>query len=405
MPHAKSGSGSGSPLIEERVAWGTDAYVAADDAASALAQTRRAGAAVDHADTRELVAAVADALLDLSFKTWDFGDSVAFEALIAASDGLGDERWARFAHGYGRAWATRATPFVRLDCTVPGRALVGIATRFRDPQLLGRLRELADYLLTRPTLGGVFETWERSPLLAPYSGVELPDAEQRLLDDPPPGVFVDCLHFDPPYLVALGRATGIGSYVAAGVEQALGYQRLLQTPDGLYDHFALRGASASFGPGWGRGQGWAALGLLEVIEDTEGAPEGVPEGARDQLIDSVRRLLERMVELQREDGHWDAVVDDPTSGDEYSTAGFMAWAIASALRLGIVDGDVMHTAADAARAAVLRSLDADRQLREVSAAVYASTEPTHYGRVPRGYVVPWGQGPALLGLISSVGPT
>ena len=60
----------------------------------------------------------------------------------------------------------------------------------------------------------------------------------------------------------------------------------------------------------------------------------------------------------------------------------------------------MSEARDRARSAILASLDDRGQLREVSAAVYASTEPTHYGRVPRGYVVPWGQGPALLALVA-----
>lgn len=382
------------------VAWGVDSYDAADDAAVALVNTRRAGPAAPHPEGRELVTSVADALIDLQFTTWGFGDSVAFEALIAASDALGDERWARFAQGWGRAWATRSRPFARLDCTAPGRALVGLAVRYDDAQLLGACRDLADYLMLRPALDGVYETWDESPLLAPYSEVVLSPREQQLLDSPPPGVFVDCLHFDPPFLVALGRATGEEHYVLAGVEQALGYIRLLQGPGGLFDHFALRGEPGSFGPGWGRGQGWAILGLLEVLEGLRGYEGALPEGAVATIASSAGRLLRAMLELQRADGHWFAVVTDPSSGDEFSTAGFMAWAIARALELEVVEGEAMSRALGAARAAVLASLDADGQLREVSAAVYASTEPSHYGRVPRGYVVPWGQGPALLALIA-----
>lgn len=384
----------------DSVAWGVDQYIASDDAASALVDTRRAGPATAQEDTMQLAASVADALIDLGFKTWDFGDSVAFEALIAASDALGDERWVRFAHGYGRAWTTRSRPFARLDCTVPGRALVGIATRFHDAQLLETLRELADYLMSRPTLDGVFETWESSPLLAPYSEVVLDAHDQALLDNPPAGVFVDCLHFDPPFLTALGVAVGEQRYLDAGIEQALGYIRQLQQPDGLFDHFTLRGEPGSFGPGWGRGQGWAILGLLEVAESIDAAGRVVDGAARAVVVAAARELLHRMLELQRPDGHWFAVVTDPESGDEYSTAGFMAYAIGVALHLGIVEGEAMVSAMVAARRAILGSLDDRGQLREVSAAVYASTEPSHYGRVPRGYVVPWGQGPALLALVA-----
>lgn len=385
-----------------QVAWGSRAYVAATDARDALAGTRRAGPAAEHTDPAATATAVADALLLLQLKTWDFGDSVAFEAMLAATEELADERWGRFAQGYGRAWATRAEPFVRLDCTVPGRALVRVAQRYGDAQLLVRLQGLADYLQARPLLHGVFETWQRSPLLAPYGEVPLDAAGAALLDDPPPGVFVDCLHFDPPFLVALGCALHRDDLVAAGVEQALGYVDLLQQPDGLFDHFVLAGTDGSFGPGWGRGQGWAALGLLEVLEDLREHPGAVSAAAQERLRASARRLLERMVELQRDDGHWWAVVSEPRSGDESSTAGFFAWALHLALRLGVVDGEGAERALRSARAAVLASLDEQAQLREVSAAVYASTEPSHYWHVPRGYVVPWGQGPALLGLLAAV---
>ncbi len=381
------------------VAWGSDPYEASGHAARALRETRRAGPASPQIDSPGLAASVADALIDLRFKTWDFGDSVAFEALVAASGVLADERWVRFAHGYGRAWTTRSQPFVRLDCTVPGRALVQIAERFADRQLMTTLSELADYLMERPTLNGVYETWERSPLLAPYSNVSLGEREQQLLEDPPPGVFIDCLHFDPPFLTALGVALNDRRYFDAGITQAMGYLTLLQQPNGLFDHFVLRGESGSFGPGWGRGQGWAILGLLEVVESIELMPSDY-ERYRLAISAAAVKLLNTMIGLQRPDGHWFAVVTDPGSGDEFSTAGFMAHAIALALRLRIVDGSAMRSGLARSRRAILDSLDEHAQLREVSAAVYASTEPSHYGRVPRGYVVPWGQGPALLALLA-----
>ena len=384
------------------VAWGADEYVAEQDAAAALRDTRRAGPAVQHVDGPALAARVADALVHLQFKTWDFGDSVAFEALIAASARLGDERWARFAQGWGRAWATRSLPYARLDCTVPGRALALLAERYDDAQLLSALRGLAAYLRGRRTLDGVYETWNVSPLLQPYGDAPTTELDRALLADPPPGVFVDCLHFDPPFFTSLGRIAGDDELVADGVEQALGYVRLLQRGDGLFDHFVLRGVEGSYGPGWGRGQGWAALGLLETVRELRALGTGRYREQERALSDSVARLLERMAALQRHDGHWEVVVDRAGSGDEFSTAGFMAHAMAEAIEMGIGDPAVLGSAGAAAREAVLRSLDGDGQLREVSAAVYASTAPDHYAAVPRGYVVPWGQGPALLALVAQL---
>lgn len=386
------------------VAWGVDAYAADTHAASALAETRRAGEPARHEDTPELARRVAAALVRLQFRTWDFGDSVAFEALITASARLGDDRWQAFAHGWGRSWATRSRPFARLDCTVPGRALALLAERHGDDQLRAALMSLADFLRERTTLAGVYETWDSAPLLIPYGDAPTSALDRELLASPPPGVFVDCLHFDPPFFAALGRITGDDTLVADGIAQALGYMRLLQRGDGLYDHFVLRGQPGSFGPGWGRGQGWAALGLLEVVAELRAwrlqREDDRFVDAERTLAASAALLLTRMAELQRPDGHWEVVVDRPGSGDEYSTAGFMAHAMHEAVRLGIGDADVLASASRAAREAVLSSLDDRGQLREVSAAVYASTVPAHYAAVPRGYVVPWGQGPALLALLA-----
>lgn len=381
------------------VAWGVD-YVADEHADEALRNSPRSGAAVAHEDTPALAEKVADALLRLPFRTWDFGDSVAFEALLCASERLRLDRWERFAHGWGRAWATRSRPFARLDCTVPGRALTLLAERLDDRILLAALTDLAAFLRKRPTFTGVYETWEASPLLAPYGDPPMTERDRSLLADPPSGVFVDCLHFDPPFFAALGRVTANDELIQDAVAQALGYVGLLQRADGLFDHFALGGEPETFGPGWGRGQGWAALGLLEVIAELDRLGDERFAARRGELAASVDRLLTRMTQLQRPDGHWEVVVDRPGTGDENSTAAFMAWAMSEAVHAGIGDASRLAPAAHAARSAVVQSLDADAQLRGVSAAVYASTVPAHYAAVPRGYVVPWGQGPALLALLS-----
>jgi unsaturated rhamnogalacturonyl hydrolase len=348
---------------------------------------------------------MADGLMNLPYETWNFGDSVAFEALLAASTELDDPRYASFARGWMRSWATRAKPYRRLDCTAPGLAMVLAAQRFDDGMLLTAATELADYLMTRPQIAGVYATWDRSPLLAPYGPGTLHGRFAALLADPPPGVFVDCLHFDPGYLVALGAATGIEKYWRAGLDQADGYVRLLQVDGGLFEHFVLAGEPGTFGPGWGRGQGWALLGLLDVIEGARGIDV---DAAASALVDGLGaaavRLVEAMCDVQGRDGHWSAVVTDPGSGRESSTAAFMAVGFHRAIELGLLPADrvaAVRRAGDAAVQATRAAIDPDGTLTDVSAAVWACTEASHYSHVPRGFLVPWGQGPALLALGSA----
>jgi unsaturated rhamnogalacturonyl hydrolase len=108
-----------------------------------------------------------------------------------------------------------------------------------------------------------------------------------------------------------------------------------------------------------------------------------------------------MVELQRDDGHWYAVVDHPSSGDEYSTTAFMAYGMARALRMGLVSGSVFVNSVERARSAVLGSISTEGRLEKVSAAVMACTEASHYYYVPTDFLVPWGQGPAALAVIEA----
>ena len=335
---------------------------------------------------------VADHLLLLPYRTWNFGDSVAFEGMVAASTVLADDRWLQFARGFTRGWATRAEPYVRLDCTAPGLAMMQIYRATQDPLVLHGALGLAHYLVKRPRIEGVFATWEQAPLQQPYGPEHLSSQEEALLANPPAGVFIDCLHFDPPFLVALGAASGEPALVEEGARQAIGYVRLLQSERGLFDHFVLDGSPRTYGPGWGRGQGWALLGLLDVVDELP-----TDHGCRRELAAAAARLIAAMIGLQRDDGHWYAVVDDPASGDETSTAAFMAAGMLRAANSSI-SGDDARAASHRALEAALESTGKDGTLAGVSAAVNACTNPSHYAHVPRGFVVPWGQGPLALAL-------
>jgi unsaturated rhamnogalacturonyl hydrolase len=358
---------------------------------------------------RTVAALIAPTLTGLGYETWNFGDSVGFEALLASSGLLDDERWATFGWGWARAWASRAKPFVRQDCTAPGLAITELARRFDDAVLLGAAVELAEYLLTRPLLHGVYQTSVHAPLQQPCGAGRLAAAGARLLNDPPAGVFVDCLHFDPPFFAALAVATGKRKFAAAALTQALGYCAALGRDDGLFDHFVLEGVDGRFGQGWGRGQGWALLGLLDVVEQLgllADVLDATQAAAVQQLSAAAAGLVAAMVKLQRPDGHWSIVITDPTSGDEFSTAAFMAAGLYRGLRLGVVGSERAadtERAADAAYAAMWSAVDASGTLTMVSAAVNACTEASHYAHVPTGFRVPWGQGPVVLAAAARAG--
>lgn len=345
----------------------------------------------DHADVRERLRAAADELSRYAFQTWHFGDSVGFEGLLAASDLLGDARYEGYVHGAIKAWIPRAVPFVELDATAPGHAFCLAYERTGDQAILDAARRLAEFLTSRRTYRGAYISLERAPLLEPYGGSSLSAAERELLDDPGAGVFVDCLHFDAPFLAHLGRITGDATLVDAGAAQARAMVELFQNVEtGVFSHFVLERTGKTYGYGWSRGQGWALHGMLDVLEHL---PPGHAE--RKTLMNACVRLADALVDSQHASGHWPALVQEPETFLETSAACFAAAGFARGVELGVLDTRVL-SAADRAWSAALGELDAAGRLAGVSAAVWACTDLSHYGHVPTGFQVPWGQGPLLL---------
>jgi unsaturated rhamnogalacturonyl hydrolase len=336
---------------------------------------------------------VGQTLLSLPYKNWNFGDSVGFEGIIETGKLLNQPTYEAFAYGWMRSWASRPEPFRRLDCTAPGYAMVEIATKHHDKAILDSLSLLANYLTSRPKDRGIFDVWESLCLMTPYGGEELPEFEAQLLANPPGGSCVDCMHFDPPFFTALGKEIGNRELVDIGVDQAINYINELQTENGIFDHFFLTGVPGAWAPGWGRGQGWALLGMLDVLKSIDSDHPG-----RAVILESTRKLITSMIELQRLDGRWWCVVHSEVSGEEGSTAAFMATGFARAIKLGIVDASETLPAMRNALAGAIDDTDSNGQLKNVTAAVYASTRQSHYEFTPRGFSVPWGQGPLALAI-------
>ena len=336
----------------------------------------------------------AERLVRYPFRPWFYGDSIGFEGLVAASRLLDDARYAGFASDFLRDWALSGGPPGPDDNTAPGRVLCGLAEGTSDAALETAALGLAHDLTARRRVHGTAVTFEdaRRSLREPYGELALSEADRELLRDPGAGVYVDCLHFDPPFYASLQRLTREEAWGERAVEEALGYCRLLQDrPSGLFHHFWLERSGRAYGLGWGRGQGWALLGLLDVLE---GRPPGSP--GRGDLEAATLALLEAMLRTQRRDGSWDAVAGAAESGDETSTAAFMAVAFLRAARLDIGDVRGLRRAALRGWRATLVALDDTGLLSGVSAAVYSSTMDEHYHHVPLGFDVPWGQGPLLV---------
>jgi rhamnogalacturonyl hydrolase YesR len=316
-----------------------------------------------------LVDAVARTTRTYPYRLWGFGESIAMEALLAS--GGSAERFAaelltRWAHSAG---SLGADPLAHV---APGVPLLDVYARCADPRLLERAIELAQVL--QATQRGAHGARLHRPDLAGWQHT----------------VWVDCMHLDAPFLVRLAQVSGDARWSRLAVDLLLAHARVLQDArTGLFSHGFDDGPGRPNGLFWGRGQGWALLGLVDtatrVPEQTE---------IRDRVRAQVGGLAATELELH---GRWHTVVDCAETYLEPSVSAFVALGVGRALRAGLVGSEYRALAARAL-AATRSGLDARGALSGVSDATPVGRDATHYGGRPRG-VFPWGQGPALLALL------
>lgn len=339
-----------------------------------------------------LIGEVADRLVEHAFEGWFYGDSIGFEGLVAASDATGIARYKDFAHGFFRAWGTRRTPWQPDDNTAPGHVMCDVVERTGDVVLREAVLDLARHLKARRHVGAVSVTFEDTlrSLRQPYGGVALSPEDQALMKDPGPGIWLDCMHFDPPFFAHLERLAPGEGWAEAAVAEILGCRDLLLNREtGLYRHYWLERTGEARIDGWGRGQGWALLGLLDVA-----AFVGETGGANEVRAEALR-LARRMLEAQLDDGHWHCMVHEPRSGSESSTSAFIATAFYRGMSTGLLPEAEFAEPADRAWHAMKGRLDPNGNLTGVSAAVMSALVEKHYWHVPLDRIVPWGQGPVL----------
>ncbi len=231
------------------------------------------------------------------------------------------------------------------------------------------------------------------------TAAQIHEASVALLDDPGPGIFVDCLHFDGPFFAHLGALTKDQRLLDIAAEQTLAMIALLQDPaSGIFSHFWLEKMGRARGYGWARGQGWALLGLLDVLEYLPRDHSGWKP-----IHEALIRLANGLAATQHRSGHWPTLVAEPDSYLETSAALFAATGFARGLARGLLSAEFREPCERAWQAG-LAALDDHGLVTGVSAIVWASTALGHYRAVPQGFMVPWGQGPLLLAAPAPTGP-
>ena len=168
-------------------------------------------------------------------------------------------------------------------------------------------------------------------------------------------------------LSRVGGATKDSKYGAAVGQLLTSYARSLQRPDGLFVH-ALEGPHA-----WGRGNGFALLGLTEALTHL---PTDWPD--RGAVLDIYRRHVRALVQHQSDDGSWRQVVDEPASYRELTLTAMTTAALARGIGRGWLDRATYGPIVDRGWQAVASRVDADGSVRDVCSGTGAGPTREYY---------------------------
>ncbi len=168
------------------------------------------------------------------------------------------------------------------------------------------------------------------------------DASGKMLEAMPYNdQFSDGIFMGTVIVAQAGALTGEAKYFDLADRHLRFMQQLDLRPDGLYRHQPATDAA------WGRGNGFAALGLAMTVSELPRAHKGYMHA-----LDSYRQLMAALLPLQTRDGLWRNVVDHPGAYAEFSATAMIGFAMQHGLANGWIKGRAYRQAVDRAWLAI-----------------------------------------------------
>ena len=150
------------------------------------------------------------------------------------------------------------------------------------------------------------------------------------------------------------RATGDKKYLDRDAKEMAAYLDKLQQPNGLFYH----APDVPFY--WGRGDGWVAAGMAEMLRDL---PADHPQRAR--ILKGYNLMMSALLKYQGKDGMWRELIDRDDAWPESSSSAMFTFAMITGVKNGWLDGKTYGPAARKAWIAVVGYIDQNNDITSV----------------------------------------
>jgi rhamnogalacturonyl hydrolase YesR len=150
------------------------------------------------------------------------------------------------------------------------------------------------------------------------------------------------------------RATGDAKYLDRAALEMSVYLDKLQQPNGLFYH----APDVPFF--WGRGDGWVAAGMAEVLSSL---PQNHPQRAR--IMEGYLKMMKALLPYQGKDGVWHQLLDHPESYSETSCTGMFTFAMITGVKHGWLDKKAYGKAARKGWLGLVSNIEPNGDIRNV----------------------------------------
>ncbi len=153
--------------------------------------------------------------------------------------------------------------------------------------------------------------------------------------------YSDSVFMGTAIVAQAGALTGDRRYFDLADRHLRFMQQLVLRPDGLYRHRTTADVA------WGRGNGFAAIGLALTLTEMPRNSAGYRHA-----LQSYQKLMAALLPLQTQEGLWRNVVDHPGAFAEFSGTAMIGFALQRGLKNGWIRGRNYRRAVDRAWLAV-----------------------------------------------------
>ena len=163
------------------------------------------------------------------------------------------------------------------------------------------------------------------------------------------------------------RATNNYKYIDRTAREMIAYLDTLQTPNGLFYH-------ANDVPFyWGRGDGWLAAGMAELLNV-------LPKDNihRPRIMKGYKSMMKTLLKYQDKNGMWHQLLDDPKAWPETSGTAMFTFAFITGVKNGWLDEKIYGKAARKAWISLCGYLDENKDLREICEGTNKKNDRQYY---------------------------